>query len=88
MNLEGVAKASGIRSAGTAKNAGQFQRSVRTALARKGPHLIVAKVASLDNDRPARARRLPDPRENKYRFAAYIERTAGVEILGSGLGGG
>jgi thiamine pyrophosphate-dependent acetolactate synthase large subunit-like protein len=88
MNLEGVAKASGIRSASTAKNVGQFHRSVKTALARKGPHLIVAKVASLDNDRPARAKRLPDPRENKYRFAAYIERTERVEILGSGLGGG
>ena len=88
MNLEGVAKASGIRSASTAKNVGQFHSSVKAALAKKGPHLIVAKVASLDNDRPGRARRLPDPRENKYRFAAYIERTAGVEILGSGLGGG
>ena len=88
MNLEGVAKASGIRSASTAKNVGQFRRSVKTALARKGPHLIVAKVASLDNDRPARTRRLPDPRENKYRFAAYIERTERAEILGSGLGGG
>ncbi len=88
MNLEGVAKASGSRSASTAKNVGQFHRSVKTALAKKGPHLIVAKVASLDNDRPARARRLPDPRENKYRFAAYIERTEGTEILGSGLGGG
>jgi sulfopyruvate decarboxylase subunit beta len=88
MNLEGVARASGIRSAGTAKNVGQFHRSVKNALAKKGPHLIVAKVASLDNDRPARARRLPDPRENKYRFAAYIERTERAEILGSGLGGG
>ena len=88
MNLEGVAKASGIRSASTAKNVGQFRRSIKTALARKGPHLIVAKIASLDNDRPARARRLPDPRENKYRFAAYIERTERAEILGSGLGGG
>ena len=88
MNLEGVAKASGIRNASTAKNVGQFHRSVKTALARKGPHLIVAKVASLGNDRPARAKRLPDPRENKYRFAAYIERTERAEILGSGLGGG
>ncbi|HEY2986562.1 MAG TPA: thiamine pyrophosphate-dependent enzyme [Candidatus Binatia bacterium] len=88
MNLEGVAKASGIRSASTARNVGQFHKSVKAALARKGPHLIVAKIASLDNDRPARARRLPDPRENKYRFAAYIERTERAEILGSGLGGG
>ena len=88
MSLEGVGKASGIRSAGTVRNVGQFHRSVKTALARKGPHLIVAKVASLDNDRPARAKRLPDPRENKYHFAAYIERTERAEILGSGLGGG
>jgi len=31
---------------------------------------------------------LADPRENKYQFAGYIQRTEGVEILGSGLGGG
>jgi thiamine pyrophosphate-dependent acetolactate synthase large subunit-like protein len=88
MKLEGVAKASGIRSAATVKNIRQFQESVKAALGRKGPHLIVAKIESLDNDRPPRARRLPDPRENKYRFAAYIQKTEGVEILGSGLGGG
>jgi len=29
---------------------------------------------------------VPDPRENKYQFAKYIERTAGVQILGGGLG--
>jgi hypothetical protein len=56
------------------------------AMSGKGPHLIIAKVGPLDDDRPPRTRRLPDPRENKYRFAYYIEKTKGVEILGGGLG--
>lgn len=86
MNLERVAKASGITSASTVTSVRQFQRMVKTALARKGPHFIAAKVSALDNDRPPKKRRLPDPRENKYRFASYIEKSEGVAILGGGLG--
>lgn len=87
-NLEGVAKASGIASACTVSGVNQFQKRVETALSEKGPHFIVAKVEALDDLRPPRTKRVPDPRENKYRFANYIERTEGVEILGGGLGGG
>jgi thiamine pyrophosphate-dependent acetolactate synthase large subunit-like protein len=86
MNLEGVAKASGIASACTVDSVDEFQKRVEAALSEKGPHFIVAKVEALDDLSPARTKRVPDPRENKYRFANYIERTEGVEILGGGLG--
>jgi len=88
MNLEAVARGSGIASACTVQEPAAFGERVRAAFSTAGPHFICAKVAPLDDDRPPRARRLLDPRENKYRFAAYIEKTEGVTILGSGLGGG
>ena len=86
MNLAGVASASGISRTITVRSVEQFQKSIKTALTRKGPHFILAKVAPLDEDRPPKTRRLPDPRENKYRFACYIEKSEGVAILGGGLG--
>lgn len=86
LNLEGVAKASGIASACTVNSVEEFQKNVQAALSKKGPHFIAAKIEALDNVRPPKTKRLPDPRENKYRFANYIEKTEGVEILGGGLG--
>jgi len=88
MSLEAVAKGCGIASACTVHEPGAFRERVRSALSSPGPHFICARVEALDDDRPPRHRRLLDPRENKYRFAAYIEKTEGVAILGSGLGGG
>lgn len=86
LSLEGVAKACGIASACTVEDAEEFGKRVQAALSERGPHFIAAKVEALDDNRPAKVRRLPDPRENKYRFVYHIERTEGVEILGSGLG--
>ena len=86
LDFAGVAKASGIESARTARTVEEFEKSIKAALGEKGPHFIAAKVEALDNDRPPKRRRLPDPRENKYGFANYIEKTEGVEILGGGLG--
>ncbi|MBI4528465.1 MAG: hypothetical protein HY695_32120 [Deltaproteobacteria bacterium] len=86
MKLEGVARESGIASSCAVSTVEDFQSRLQTALAERGPHFIAAKVEKLDVDRPPRTRRIPDPRENKYRFVAYIERTEGVAILGSGLG--
>jgi sulfopyruvate decarboxylase subunit beta len=88
MNLEEVAKGCGIASACTIQDATAFRDKVTAALASAGPHLIRAVVEALDDDRPPRRKRVPDPRENKYRFATYIERAEGVEILGGGLGTG
>lgn len=86
LSLEGVAKASGVASACTISSVEEFEKRALAAFSEKGPHVIVAKVDPLDNDRPPRTKRIPDPRENKYRFVNYIERTEGVEILGGGLG--
>ena len=85
-NLEAVARGCGIASAWTIQSVEDFQKRMTEAMSGKGPHLIIAKVEPLDDDRPPKTRRLPDPRENKYRFAYYIEKTEGVEILGGGLG--
>lgn len=88
MNLEAVAKGCGIARATTVEDAAAFGAAIRTALAGDGPHFIRARVEPLDTDGPKKSKRVPDPRENKYQFAGYIQKTEGVEILGSGLGGG
>jgi len=88
MNLEAVAKGCGIESACTIEDVASFRAMIQSALTSAGPHLIRARVEALDQDGPKKSKRVPDPRENKYQFAGYIQRTEGVEILGSGLGGG
>jgi sulfopyruvate decarboxylase subunit beta len=88
MNLEAVAKGCGIENACTVEDVTGFREKIQNALANPGPHFIRARVEALDKDGPPRTKRVPDPRENKYQFAGHIQRTEGVEILGSGLGGG
>jgi thiamine pyrophosphate-dependent acetolactate synthase large subunit-like protein len=86
LNLEGVARECGIASSHTVEDAKQFREKIEMALSRPGPHFIRARIQTLDDERPRKTRRVPDPRENKYQFAAYIEKTEGVQIIGSGLG--
>ena len=88
MNLESVAKGCGFDSACTVEEVAAFRDKIQNALASAGPHFIRARVDALDKDAPKKSKRVPDPRENKYQFASYIQKTEGVEILGSGLGGG
>ncbi len=88
MNLEAVAKGCGIESACTIEEVAPFRAKMQVALSSAGPHFIRARVAMLDEDAPKKSKRVLDPRENKYQFAGYIQKTEGVEILGSGLGGG
>ena len=88
MDLEAVAKACGIASASTIADAAAFRNKIQIALSNPGPHLIRARIEALDTDGPKKTKRVPDPRENKYQFASHVQRTEGVEILGSGLGGG
>jgi thiamine pyrophosphate-dependent acetolactate synthase large subunit-like protein len=88
MNLEAVARGCGIESSCTVDDVAGFRGKIQSALAVAGPHFIRARVEMLDNDAPRKSKRVPDPRENKYQFAGYIQKTEGVEILGSGLGGG
>jgi thiamine pyrophosphate-dependent acetolactate synthase large subunit-like protein len=86
MNLEGVARQCGIASSCLVEAVEEFREKVRLALSQPGPHFIDARIEALDNDRPPRAKRIADPRQNKYQFANYIEKTAGVQIIGGGLG--
>ncbi len=68
------------------KTSRRFATRFRCALTSAGPHFIRARVEALDPERPPKTKHVPDPRENKYQFASYIEKTEGVQILGSGLG--
>lgn len=86
MKLHEVAKGCGIESAWVVHDVPTFREKIQTSFSKAGPHFISAQIEPLDLERPGREKRVPDPRENKYQFAKYIERTAGVEILGGGLG--
>jgi thiamine pyrophosphate-dependent acetolactate synthase large subunit-like protein len=88
MNLEAVAKGCGIESACTIEDVAAFRAKMQSSLSNPGPHFMRARIEMLDEDAPRKSKRVPDPRENKYQFAGYIQKTEGVEILGSGLGGG
>ncbi|HEY7168064.1 MAG TPA: thiamine pyrophosphate-dependent enzyme [Candidatus Binatia bacterium] len=86
MKLAEVAKGCGLASACAIQDVAGFREKIQNALKASGPHFICAEIEPLDLDRPGKDKRVPDPRDNKYQFAKYIERTAGVEILGGGLG--
>jgi hypothetical protein len=86
MKLQDVAKGCGIASSHRVEDVATFREVVQMALKNDGPHFICARIEAVDIDRPGKSKRVPDPRENKYQFAKYIERTEGVEILGGGLG--
>ena len=86
MKLQEVAKGCGIESAHAVQDVASFREKIQTALQTEGPHFICAEIEAIDLERPGRTKRVPDPRENKYQFAKYIERTEGVQILGGGLG--
>jgi len=86
MKLEEVAKGCGIASSHTVQDVAKFRETIEAALRTDGPHFIRAQVESLDTERPPKTKHVLDPRENKYQFAKYIERTEGVQILGGGLG--
>ena len=86
MKLAEVAKGCGIANASSIQDVNGFREKIQNAFKTSGPHFICAEIEPLDLDRPGKDKRVPDPRDNKYQFAKYIERTAGVEILGGGLG--
>jgi len=86
MKLEEVAKGCGIASSHAVQDVAKFRETVQSALRTDGAHFIRAQVKALDLERPPKTKHVLDPRENKYQFAKYIERTEGVQILGGGLG--
>ena len=86
MRLQEVAKGCGIASSHLIQDVSTFREKVQTGLKTDGPHFICAQIEALDPERPPKTKHVLDPRENKYQFAKYIERTEGVQILGGGLG--
>ena len=86
MKLHEVAKGCGIAGAHLVQDVATFRDKIQAALKSDGPHFICAQFEALDPERPPKTKHVLDPRENKYQFAKYIERTEGVQILGGGLG--
>lgn len=86
MKLQEVARGCGIVSSHIIKDVETFRERIQMALKSDGPHFICAQVEALDPERPPKTKHVLDPRENKYQFAKYIERTEAVQILGGGLG--
>ena len=86
LKLQEVAKGCGIVSSHVIQDVATFSTTIKSALKSDGPHFVCARVEPLDGERPPKTKHVLDPRENKYQFAKYIERTEGVQILGGGLG--
>jgi thiamine pyrophosphate-dependent acetolactate synthase large subunit-like protein len=86
MKLQEVAKGCGIASSHAVQDVAAFREKIQMVLKSEGPHFICAQIEALDGDRPPKTKHVLDPRDNKYQFAKYIERTEGVQILGGGLG--
>lgn len=86
MKLQEVAKGCGITSSHLVQDVANFRETMQLALKSDGPHFVSAQVEAIDLERPPKTKHVLDPRENKYQFAKYIERTEGVQILGGGLG--
>ena len=78
-DLAAIARGAGVPNASTVSTIDQFETVARKSLAERGHHFIVAKVEKGSVDK------LPtltlDGKEAKYRFARYIEKTEGVQIL-------
>jgi sulfopyruvate decarboxylase subunit beta len=86
MKLQDVAKGCGITSSHLIQDVAKFRETIQTSLKSEGPHFICAQIEALDTERPPKTKHVLDPRENKYQFAKYIERTEELQILGGGLG--
>ena len=87
MKLQEVAKGCGIASAHLVQDVAKFREKIQTGAQerRAAFYLRPGRGASILS-RPPKTKHVLDPRENKYQFAKYIERTEGVQILGGGLG--
>src|SRR5262249_55194393 len=76
--IDQMAKSAGISNAVEVGRIEDFKDAAATALANKGPWVIVCKVVA---EEPPVEPKLMDGRENKYRFVRYIEQTEGATIL-------
>jgi sulfopyruvate decarboxylase subunit beta len=83
-DLATVGRGFGLPNATTALDLDGFTRAVTACLAAPGPHLVVARVqiGGGRRDLPADARPSTlDAKENKYRFARYVEQRWGRSVL-------
>ena len=78
-NLDQIAQGAGIKSTHVATALKDFEKLAREALMNPGHHFIVAKVEK--GSVPDLPTLTLDGKETKYRFARYIERTEGKQIL-------
>jgi sulfopyruvate decarboxylase subunit beta len=77
-DLAVVARGCGIKDSMTVSDIDSFGSAAKRALDDPGPVFVVARIErAIANVRP----KTTDIFEDKYRFARYIERTEGIEIL-------
>ncbi|HEX2227457.1 MAG TPA: thiamine pyrophosphate-dependent enzyme [Candidatus Binatia bacterium] len=77
-DLAGMANAAGIEHSYSVGSLKEFDHEARSALQRKGPSYIVAKVEAAGK----RMSTDMDGKEGKYRFVRYIEKSEGIHIIG------
>jgi len=79
VDLEGVARASGLKRACTVRSVAEFKEAVEAGLrGDEGPTVVIAKV---DAGQAFAGTTPMDAKENKYRFVRHIEETEGKTIL-------
>jgi sulfopyruvate decarboxylase subunit beta len=77
-DLAVVARGCGIKDSVAVSDAVSFRSAAQRALGEPGPLFVVARIErSIANVKP----KTTDIFEDKYRFARYIEKTEGIEIL-------
>jgi len=77
-DLAGMANAAGMEHSYSVSSLKEFEHEARSALQRKGPSYLVAKVEAAGK----RMSTDMDGKEGKYRFVRYIEKSEGIHIIG------
>jgi thiamine pyrophosphate-dependent acetolactate synthase large subunit-like protein len=78
-DLAGMAKAAGIQYSTTVSSLAEFQSEIQATLGRQDPSYIVAKIEAAGK----RMSTDMDGKEGKYRFVRYIEKSEGIQIIGT-----
>ncbi len=79
-DLEGIAKACGIKKTKTVHSISEFKKTCEEIMHTEGPHFVVAKVEAVNT--PGVKRKHADGREHKYTFIRHLEQEEGLTILG------
>lgn len=80
VDLAGIARASGVTEAYTARTVEEFAAHCAAGLAAEVPYLVVAKVSG--ETVPGIRRKHSDGREDKYVFVRHVEESEGIVIMG------